>query len=159
MIGSGNNRYQLMDVDDLDHAIWNAMTYPKDKVATEFNIGAKEFTTMKEDYQAVLDHAGHGKKIHGTPVKPIVFILRILEKLHLSPLYPWVYETASTDSFVSIEKAEKILDFKPQHSNKQALIRNYDWYVEHLSEFQGKSGVSHRVPWKQGLLAVAKWFF
>ena len=54
---------------------------------------------------------------------------------------------------------EKILDFKPQHSNKQALIRNYDWYVEHLSEFQGKSGVSHRVPWKQGLLAVAKWFF
>jgi hypothetical protein len=45
------------------------------------------------------------------------------------------------------------------HSNKQALIRNYDWYVEHLSEFQGKSGVSHRVPWKQGLLAVAKMFF
>ena len=159
MIGSGRNRYQLMDVDDLDHAIWNAMTYPKDVVATEFNIGAKEFTTMKEDYQAVLDRAGHGKKIRGMPVKPHVFILRILEKLHLSPLYPWVYETASTDSFVSIEKAERILDFKPMHSNKQALIRNYDWYVEHLSEFQGKSGVSHRVPWKQGLLAVAKMFF
>ena len=48
MIGSGENRYQLMDVDDLDHAIWNAMTYPKEVVATEFNIGAKEFTTMKE---------------------------------------------------------------------------------------------------------------
>ena len=159
MIGSGNNRYQLMDVDDLDHAIWNAMTYPKDVVATEFNIGAKEFTTMKEDYQAVLDRAGHGKKIHGLPVKPIVFILRILEKLHLSPLYPWVYETASTDSFVSIEKAEKLLGYKPQYSNKQALVRNYDWYVEHLSEFAGKSGVSHRVPWKQGLLAVAKLFF
>ena len=102
MIGSGANRYQLMDVDDLDAAIWSAMTYPKDKVATEFNIGAKEFTTMKEDYQAVLDRAGHGKKIRGMPVRPLVFILRILEKLHLSPLYPWVYETASTDSFVSI---------------------------------------------------------
>ena len=159
MIGSGNNRYQLMDVDDLDHAIWNAMTYPKDVVATEFNIGAKEFTTMKEDYQAVLDRAGHGKKIHGMPVKPLIIILRILEKLHLSPLYPWVYETASTDSFVSIEKAEKLLGYRPQYSNKQALVRNYDWYVEHLSEFAGKSGVSHRVPWKQGLLACAKWFF
>ena len=159
MIGSGNNRYQLMDVDDLDHAIWNAMTYPKDVVATEFNIGAKDFTTMKEDYQAVLDKAGYGKKIHGMPVKPIVFILRILEKLHLSPLYPWVYETASTDSFVSIEKAEKLLGFAPKYSNKQALVRNYDWYVEHLSEFAGKSGVSHRVPWKQGLLACAKRFF
>ena len=159
MIGSGRNRYQLMDVEDLCEAIWAAMTYPKGVVNTEFNIGAKDFTTMKEDYQAVLDRAGHGKKIHGTPVKPIVFILRILEALKLSPLYPWVYETASTDSFVSIEKAEKLLDFKPKYSNKDALIRNYEWYVAHLSEFAGKSGVSHRVPWKQGLLAVAKLFF
>ena len=110
MIGSGENRYQLMDVEDLCDAIWNAMTYPDDRVNTEFNIGAKEFTTMKEDYQAVLDRAGHGKRIHGLPVKPIVFILRILEKLHLSPLYPWVYETASTDSFVSIERAERMLE-------------------------------------------------
>ena len=159
MIGSGQNRYQLMDVDDLCGAIWSAMTYPKDVVATEFNIGAKDFLTMKEDYQAVLDRAGHGKKIRGMPVKPLILILRILEKLHLSPLYPWVYETASTDSFVSIEKAEKLLDYKPKYSNKDALVRNYDWYVAHLSEFAGKSGVSHRVPWKQGLLAVAKLFF
>lgn len=114
---------------------------------------------MKEDYQAVLDRAGHGKKIRGMPVKPLIFMLRILEKLHLSPLYPWVYETASTDSFVSIEKAERLLGFKPKYSNKDALVRNYDWYVEHLSEFAGKSGVSHRVPWKQGLLAAAKLFF
>ena len=159
MIGSGRNRYQLMDVEDLCAAIWAAMTYPKDVVNTEFNIGAKDFTTMREDYQAVLDRAGHGKKIRGTPVTPIVFILRILEALHLSPLYPWVYETASTDSFVSIERAERLLDFKPRFSNKDALVRNYEWYVAHLSEFAGKSGVSHRVPWKQGLLGVAKLFF
>lgn len=159
MIGSGQNRYQLMDVDDLDKAIWNAMTYPKEAVSTEFNIAAEEFTTMKDDYQAVLDRAGFGKKIVPMPVGLLVFILRILEKLHLSPLYPWVYETASTDSFVSIDKAKRLLDFKPQYSNKQALVRNYDWYVEHLSEFKGKSGVSHRVPWKQGLLKLAKIFF
>ena len=159
MIGSGNNRYQLMDVEDLCDAIWNAMTYPDDKIDTEFNIGAKEFTTMREDYQAVLDRAGYGKKIRGMPVKPIVFMLRILEALKLSPLYPWVYETASTDSFVSIEKAERMLDFKPRHSNKDALVRNYEWYCAHLHEFAGKTGVSHRVPWKQGLLAFAKWFF
>ncbi len=159
MIGSGNNRYQLMDVADLCEAIWLTMTLEEKVVNTEFNIGAKEFTTMKEDYQAVLDRAGHGKKIHGMPIKPIVFILRILEKLHLSPLYPWVYETASTDSYVSIARAEKLLGFAPKYSNKDALVRNYDWYVAHLSEFAGKTGVSHRVPWKQGLLACAKWFF
>ena len=159
MIGSGNNRYQLMDVEDLCDAIWLASTLPDETVNTEFNIGATEFTTMKEDYQAVLDRAGHGKKIRGLPVKPIVFILRILEALKLSPLYPWVYETASTDSFVSVEKAQKLLGFAPKFSNKDALVRNYDWYCAHLNEFAGKTGVSHRVPWKQGLLACAKWFF
>ncbi|MCQ2390829.1 MAG: NAD-dependent epimerase/dehydratase family protein [Kiritimatiellae bacterium] len=159
MIGSGNNRYQLMDVADLCDAIELTMTLPAETVNTEFNIGATEFTTMKEDYQAVLDRAGHGKKIRGMPVKPLILILRILEKLHLSPLYPWVYETASTDSFVSVERAQKLLGYAPKYSNKDALVRNYDWYVAHLSEFAGKTGVSHRVPWKQGLLACAKWFF
>ena len=82
-----------------------------------------------------------------------------MEALNLSPLYKWVYETASKDSFVSIEKAERVLGFDPKFSNKQALVRNYEWYLEHLGDFEGQSGVSHRVPWKQGILGLAKGFF
>ena len=159
MIGNGKNRYQLLDVEDLCHAIYLCCTLEKEKVNDTFNIGAKEFTTMREDYQAVLDYAGHGKKIKGLPEKPIILTLRLLEALKLSPLYKWVYETASKDSFVSIEKAEKVLGYKPKYSNKDALIRNYKWYLEHLHEFKNKSGISHRVPWKQGILKFAKLFF
>lgn len=159
MIGSGKNRYQLLDVEDLCDAIWSTLVLPKDVVTTEFNIGAREFATMKEDYQAVLDRAGFGKKIKSLPVGLVVFALRVLEKLHLSPLYPWVYETASTDSFVSIDKAAEKLSFNPKYSNRQALVRNYEWYIAHLDDFKGKSGVSHRVPWKQGALRLAKIFF
>ena len=156
MIGSGNNRYQLMDVEDFCDAIWLSLTGDKDKVNDTFNIGAKEFTTMREDYQAVLDRAGHGKKIRPFPAKLAIFGLRVLEKLGLSPLYMWVYETACEDSFVSIEKAEKVLGFAPRFSNKDALVRNYDWYVANLDQFKGKTGVSHRVPWKQGILGLVK---
>ena len=156
MIGSGNNQYQLLDVDDLNDAIYACMTLEKSKVNDVFNIGAKVFTTMKEDYQSVLDEAGFGKRIIGTPAWLIIGILRILEMLKLSPLYAWVYETASRDSFVSIEKAEKLLCFKPKYSNKQALIQNYHWYLDHVSDFEGKTGVTHRVPWKQGVLRVVK---
>ncbi len=159
MIGKGNNRYQLLDVEDLCTAIYLTLTLDKEKVNDTFNIGAKEFTTMKEDYQAVLDKAGYGKKIIGLPEKPIIFTLRILEKLKLSPLYKWVYETASKDSFVSIEKAEKILGFTPKYSNKDALLKNYQWYLENLDSFKYQAGVSHRVPWKQGILSFAKLFF
>ncbi len=159
MIGSGHNRYQLLDVEDLCESIYLCATLPCEQASDTFNIGAKEFTTMKEDYQAVLDYAGHGKKIRGFPAAPVIWTLRLLEALKLSPLYKWVYETAATDSFVSIEKAEKILGYKPKYSNKDALVRNYQWYLDHLNEFEGKSGVSHRVPWKQGILGVAKLFF
>ena len=159
MIGKGDNRYQLLDVEDLCQAIYSCCTLEKEKVNDTFNIGAKEFTTMKEDYQAVLDYAGYGKKIKGLPEMPIIWTLRFLETLKLSPLYKWVYETASKDSFVSIEKAEKVLGYKPKYSNKDALIRNYKWYIEHIDEFKNTAGVSHRVPWKQGILRVAKVFF
>jgi nucleoside-diphosphate-sugar epimerase len=159
MIGSGNNRYQLLDVEDLCEAIYLCATLDRDRVNDTFNIGAKEFTTMREDYQAVLDAAGFGKKIIPLPATPVIWALRILEALHLSPLYKWVYETAATDSFVSIEKAERVLGFTPKYSNKEALVRNYRWYIEHLSEFEGVSGISHRVPWKQGVLRLAKILF
>jgi nucleoside-diphosphate-sugar epimerase len=159
MIGSGKNRYQLLDVEDLCDAIYLCATLEASKANDTFNVGAKEFTTMREDYQAVLDKAGFRKQIVPLPVGPIIMTLRLLEKLKLSPLYPWVYETASKDSFVSIEKAEKQLGWKPKYSNKQALIRNYEWYLENLKNFEGQTGVSHRVPWDQGALKLAKLFF
>lgn len=159
MIGKGNNRYQLLDVEDLCEAVYLTMTLPEDQVNDTFNIGAKEFTTMREDYQSVLDYAGFGKKIRGLPEKPTIMMLKLLEKLKLSPLYKWVYETASKDSFVSIEKAEKVLGYKPRYSNKDALIRNYKWYLANLKNFESQSGVSHRVPWSQGILKLAKKFF
>ena len=159
MIGSGRNRYQLLDVEDLCEAIWRTLTLDAARVNDTFNIGAKEFTTMREDYQAVLDAAGHGKKIRGFPAAPMIWTLRFLELLKLSPLYKWVYETASKDSFVGIEKAERLLGFTPRFSNKDALVKNYRWYVANLDRFRHASGVSHRVPWSQGVLRLVKVFF
>jgi len=159
MIGYGHNRYQLLDVEDLCEAIWLCLTLESSKVNDVFNIGAREFTTMCEDYQAVLDYAGHGRRIIGLPSKPVIWALRILEALRLSPLYKWVYETACEDSFVSIEKAERVLGYKPRFSNKDALVRNYTWYLANLSSFQHASGISHRVPWDQGILKILKRFF
>ena len=159
MIGSGENRYQLLDVYDLCSAIYLSATLPAEQVNTVFNIGAEEFQTMREDWQVVLDKAGFRKKIRPLPKTPIIWTLRLLETLKLSPLYKWIYETASEDSFVSIEKAKTVLSWKPLYSNQDALLRNYAWYLENQEQFANNSGVSHRVPWKQGILKIAKKFF
>ena len=95
------------------------------------------------------------------PAGPAIFLLRVFEKLGISPVYEWIYDTAAKDSFVSVEKAEKLLGFSPRFSNQDAFLRNYQWYLDHADELAkvNTTGVSHRVPWKQGILKMAKWFF
>ncbi len=159
MIGDGKNRYQLLDVEDLCAAIYLVMTKPDEIVSDTFNIGAKDFVTMGEEYQAVLDRAGKGKRVIGFPAQLLIWPLRILDWFRLVPVYKWVYETASKDSFVSIEKAQRQLGYAPKHSNTEALLRNYDWYLANQAKFAGQSGVTHRLPWKQGVLNFAKLFF
>jgi nucleoside-diphosphate-sugar epimerase len=159
MIGSGDNRYQLLDVDDLCQAIEACMTLDESLVNDTFNIGAAEYKTMKQDYQAVLDEAGFGKRIVPFPAGLVIAALKVLEKLKLSPLYPWIYETASKESFVSIEKAQAKLGYQPHYSNQDAMIRNYRWYQQNKDHLSGGSGVTHRLPWKQRALRLAKIFF
>lgn len=159
VLGRGDNRYQLLDVEDLCEAIERCLTADASAANDTFNVGAREFGTMRENFQAVLDRAGHGKRVITLPEGPAILALRLLEALHLSPLYRWIYETAGEESFVSTDHIANVLGFVPRHSNREALIRNYDWYVAHRAEFANLSGVSHRVPWKKGLLTLAKRFF
>lgn len=159
LLGDGGNRYQLLDVEDLCEVIYRCCTLEDDAVNDTFNIGAKEFGTMAEDYQAVLDYAGHGKRVTPIPAAPGIWLLRALEALNLSPLYKWVYETAATDSYVCTEKAERKLGFQPKYSNRDALLRNFQWYLDNQAAIESRSGVSHRVVWSQGILRLAKLFF
>lgn len=158
IIGNGNNRYQLLDVADLCDAIALCMTCKKNISNDTFNIGAEVFSTMKDDFGAVIKYAKTNKKIIPIPAKPLIIVLRILELLQISPLYRWVYETAPHDSFVSITKAKERLGYSPKYSNKQALIRNYQWYLDNKHTFS-KTGTTHRAPWKQGILRFISWFF
>src|SRR5688500_11175398 len=98
VLGIVNIRYQLLDAEYFCAVNYLACTLDSAVANDTFNIGAKEFTTFAEDYQAVLNYAGHGKKIIPLPAEPAIWALRFLEALGISPLYKWVYETASKDS-------------------------------------------------------------
>ena len=47
ILGNGDNRYQLLDIEDLCEAIYQCAVLDADRVNDTFNIGAKEFTTTK----------------------------------------------------------------------------------------------------------------
>jgi nucleoside-diphosphate-sugar epimerase len=159
VLGSGDNRYQLLDVEDLCRAIELCASAAGEQVNDTFNVGAESFGTMRENFQAVLDRAGHGAHVVALPAKPAVLLLRLAETLRLSPLYRWIYATASQESFVSISRIESRLGFHPRYSNREALIRNYDWYVAQRQELGTLTGTTHRVPWKKGVLHLVEHFF
>jgi nucleoside-diphosphate-sugar epimerase len=159
MLGPGRNHYQLLDVEDLCQAIFLAMTGSMEQVNDLFNIGAGEFATIKEDYQAVLDAAGFGKKIISFPAKPMLAALSILEALKLSPFYKRLYRKLNLNYYVSIDKARAKLGYSPRYSNRDSLIRNYQWYLDAKQSLDRKTGAGNNVAWNPGVLSLAKLFF
>ena len=155
IIGKGNNRYQLLDVDDLVDAIYMLSKAEASKANDTFNVGAKVFGTVKEDVGALCEFAGTGARPFPTPAWLVKPTLWVFEQLKLSPLYKWVYGTADKDSYVSIEKIENRFGWSPRFSNADALIKSYKWYLENKDKLKGE-GVTHRVGWKQGILALFK---
>ena len=154
ILGQGRNRYQLLAVEDLVDAIVRASTVPE--AANEvFHVGAKEFGTVRQDLQALIDHAGSDSRLTPVPVKPAELILRALELARLSPLAEWHYKTAHRDSFLDVSKAERVLGWSPRLSNEQTLIETYDWYLANRGQV-GAAGVTHRVPWNQQALGLLK---
>jgi len=158
MVGWGNNKYQLLHVHDIVQAIEMMFTLDENEVNDAFNVGATEYGTMKEDFQTLINEAGTGKRVIGTPAPVTITALRILNILNLSPLYPWVYETAHEDSYVSVRKLREF-GWKPEYSNEEALIDTYQWYLENYEEGVDETGKDHRVAWNQGALRIIKYLF
>ncbi len=157
ILGPGNNRYQLLEVEDLVEALRLLLFLPQDRVNDTFNIGAGEFATVREDVSALCEFAGSGARPMSVPAGLVKPVLAAFWRMRLSPLYPWVYATADKDSFVSIDRAESRLEWTPRFSNSQALIRSYQWYLDHRHELAG-AGTTHRIPWRQGILGLIKRF-
>lgn len=153
ILGDGKNLYQLLAVEDLVDAVARSFDAPAGGEA--LNIGAGSFGSVRDDLQALIDHAGSSSRLWPVPVKPAELSLRVLERARLSPLAEWHYKTAHKDSFVSIDKARELLGWEPQLSNAETLCATYDWYLAHLDEMRG-AGTTHRVPWNQQALGLLK---
>ncbi|MFF8954220.1 NAD-dependent epimerase/dehydratase family protein [Streptomyces sp. NPDC014894] len=161
VLGKGDVRIQMFGIDDLTDAVVTVLTAP-DAVANDtYNLAAAEFRTLREDFQAVLDAAGHGKRVIGLPARPALTVLAGLQRARLSPVYGRLLHKLMDDSYVSIDKAAARLGFTPKLSNEDAILRTYEWWrtTHHERPVGAAAGRTSRDPWSQGLLSAAKIFF
>jgi len=155
LLGNGRNKIQLLYSEDLAECCYLSSLK---KGSYIFNIGSKEFSSLKEDLGYLIDYAGTGSKFFWAPAGPSIFGLKILDKLRLSPLAPWHYLTFHKDFYFNNLRAKKILGWKPKLGNKEILKIAYDSYVENRSKRKdGEYGTSHRKSLKQGVLGLLKW--
>jgi 2-alkyl-3-oxoalkanoate reductase len=185
VIGRGDVRIQMLSVDDLVDAVTVAMTAPADVADDTFNIAAAEFGTLREDFQAVLDAAGHGRRVVPVPAGMAVATLDLLRRARLSPVYGRLVHKLRADSYVSVDKAWQRLGFRAARSNRDAILATYDWWHTRDAASPGRvapgraapggaasnraasnraartavAGRTSREPWRQGVLALAKVFF
>lgn len=150
ILGNGNNKYQLLSVEDLTTAIEKALVSKNDGAIC--NIGAKEFGTWRSDLGYVIKQVKSKSKITSIPSSPAQIILAVLEKLNLSPLSAWHYKTMPVNSYVSIAKAEKLFSWHPKKSNQQLFLESYLWYKKNRQKIINKVGKTHRVGWNFKLL-------
>lgn len=157
ILGDGNNDYQLLAVSDISELI--SKTVISKNKNTIINAGAEKFSTWRNDLGAVIKFANSKTKIISLPNKPSQLILWALDQLNLSPITEWHYKTLPVNSYVSIEKAKKIFNWKPKKSNKELLIETYDWYQKNRKKFINKEGKTHRVGWNFGILNIISKIF
>ncbi len=152
-VGPGSNRYQLLDVCDLVDAILLAAEQP---VAGEaFALGAKQFGTVAEDLQALIDHAGSASILTPIPARPTRAVLRTLHLAGLSPLSEWHYRTADRDCVVDLAAAERGLGWSPRFANGEALARAYDSYLA-AAPPAPDGGRTHTESWNEKALGFLR---
>ena len=161
LIAGGRFGSQLLDVEDLVDAVVSTIELPDDVVNDNFNIAAEEFTTLHDDFQAVLDAAGHGRRVIALPMAPTIGALRLLEMTGASPVYKRLIYKLSRDSYVSSAKARERLGYRPRHSSRDAILKTFAWWRANHAGTRRKaaSGRTSREAWKQGALGMVRHAF
>ena len=104
LLGPGDNRYQLLAVEDLVDAIVRAFT-AEAAAGEALNVGATEFGTVREDLGALIAHAGSSSRLTPVPARLAELALRGSSGC-VSRRSPSGTTDRHRDSFVSTAKAE-----------------------------------------------------
>lgn len=142
LLGTGRNRYQLLDVRDF---VAGMSLLASSTAQGCFFFGSEHFETMAEELAALAHHAGTGTRVRTIPGSVARLGLRSLELAGLPPLAELHQLSArGEDSTVDISRARTELGWRPERDNITTLVDGYDWYAE--TRQAGQTGTTHPVP-------------
>ena len=127
-IGNGKNHYQMISVFDCVSAILCAIE--KGVPNGEYNLGSKESPDITTLLNGVIKTAKSRSVVIHTPGKLVKFILKIMDNIGLTVMYPEQFMIADEEYILDISKTEKELGWHPKYNDEDMLIEAYKMYKE-----------------------------
>ncbi len=155
VLGNGENIYQFVHADDLAKACILASS---SKGLNYYNIGAKNFCSMRETLEALCNYAETGSKVISLPQNIFEYFMNSASFLRLSPLGAYHSLMYGRSLYFDTTKAENELGWKPTYSNKDSIIDSYKFYKSNKDKFNSNDikldKSPHSLPMKQGILKL-----
>ena len=141
LIGRGDKRLQMTDARDFGAAVLACIDR---RANDDYNIAAAEFATPREDFQALIERVGSTSRLVPIPLWAVRAVAVPLDVIGRSPFSKWHWKAADATFYMSLDKAESDLGWRPRYSNVDALERTYrEWLAgagggsAHLSPLRG----------------------
>ena len=133
LIGSGKPHYHLTHVDDLVRGIILCGTHPA-AVGEVFILGGPEAPTLEEWYGVVAEVLGVKPTKMRLPVWPFLAAGALCEAIFKPlgkspPLHRRSVHFFTHDRWFSIEKAQRVLSYKPEIGLREGMKMTADWYI------------------------------
>jgi nucleoside-diphosphate-sugar epimerase len=153
VLGDGSNIYQFVHADDLADACIKCA----DATGLQFfNIGAEEYSTMRDTLEALTSHAKTGSKVVSLPQRHIENLMRLTSNAGISPLGSYHSLMYGRSLYFDTSKAKTELGWSARYSNIDSIISSYDSYLQSDYCSISESSLSpHSRPLKQGVLSLA----
>lgn len=153
VLGDGSAKIQFLHATDLIDAYLLIQDHNRPGI---YNVGTDRYSSIREDLEGLIRHAGTPSKVKSLPVGLAIKALTVLDKLKLSPLAPWHYLTYAEDFYFDLTPLKE-LGWKAKYSNVEMLNESYDYFVKNRQELISRSaGSPHRRPVKEGVLSLLK---
>jgi len=154
MIGDGQINHQCIYAQDLLNAMFMALELKGHYV---FNIGTDRISTIREMYDGIIESAHSKSRVVALPKFFIVPLLKLLNRLNLSPLGPYQFRMLTQNFSFDISYIKAMLNWRPTLSNVEMLTKAYEYYDENIESMLGNDEVSaNRSLVKMGIIGIVK---
>lgn len=124
LIGSGRNRFQMTDSEDLAEA---CIACADRRASDTFNVGSDDVPRVRELLEELIRHAGSRSKLTRTPAPIARIALRALDRLALTPLTAEHYLFADKDFILDTARAKRELGWSPRSRDGRSLCAAFDY--------------------------------